>query len=197
MVTFSTEIRAVIGAEVHFDEIEERYARCLDLKTPKVRRADGTMMGRIPLKVAVLLRIGLRRVLELTESFARDVNAGRFAPSIESAEALLEAASLLKGLQLRVEKVVKDKDMKVINEFDDQAVKDLGGSKSDWGHSERYKAMNMLAIIDRTRPEQMRTAVCGVGLGLLLAITAAERYNAIETEFVRLCDVDFRTGGGA
>jgi hypothetical protein len=189
MVAFSAEIRTAVAAESYFDQIEERYWRCAELKASGVECDDASIAGNVPLKIATVLQIGLRRALRLTESFVADVNAGCFAASIESAEALLETASLLKECQLRVEKIALGKDIRMITALEELGMDAFIRSESPaWKLPARHAVpdLNPSLITDRATLESVKTAVCIVALGLLITITAIERYSGVQTGFVRL-----------
>lgn len=195
MVKFSARMRAATGAGGYLDEVERSYARCRDLMASEVRPLETSATANVPLRVAAVLQTGLRRVVELTESFVTEVNDGR--PGTDIADALLETANVLKDLQLRVEKVVNDKTAMAISELDKRATDLLALPSSIPGDPDRHKALNTVTGIDRTHHEQVKTAVYVVRLGLLLVITVIERYTAVKDEFIRVCDLDRQTPGGA
>lgn len=194
MVKFSAQTRAATGAGGYLDEVERSYARCRDLTASEVRHPEAPATANIPLKVAVVFHTGLRRVVELTESFVAVVNDGR--PGTGIADALLETANVLKDLQRRVEKVVNDKTAAAIIKLDKRATDLLSPPSSTPEGSDRHSALNTVTGIDRTHHEQVKTAVYVVRLGLLLVITVIERYMAVRDEFIRECEMDRRTRGG-
>lgn len=194
MVKFSRQTRAATGAGGYLDEVERSYARCRDLTASEVRHPETPATANIPLKVAAVFQAGLRRVVELTESFVAMVNDGR--PGTDIADAVLETANMLKDLQVRVEKVVNDKNAAAIDELDKRATDLLAPPSSTPEGSDRHGALNTATGIVGTHHEQVKTAVYVVRLGLLLVITVIERYTAVADEFIRACEMDRRTRGG-
>lgn len=148
---FSGAVRAAYPNKQILDEIEARYQRALTLKIPVVRASEISPVAKTPLKIQVLLQVGLRRALELTESFIRAVNDQLFAPTYVTARALLECVVLLYEIWSRVERVVTDWDRTGLKELDEKSMAALLGSKSDaWvGDPEQFQAVNILTIIDR------------------------------------------------
>jgi hypothetical protein len=186
MVKFSARVRTATGANVYLDEVEVRYARCRDLMASEVPSADVSTMANIPAKVAAVFQIGLRRAVELTESFVTAVNDGR--PGTDIAETLLDTANVLKDLQLRVERGVDEKTAAAVSDLDKRATDLLASRSSTPGGADRHDALSTVTGIDRSPHEQVKTAVYVVRLGLLLIITALERHTAVQDEFIRVND---------
>jgi len=177
MVKFSAQIRATIGADGCLDEVEQRYARCRDLMAPEARPADAPMTANIPVKAALAFQAGLRRVAKLTESFVTDVNDGGLGTA--SADALLQTAGMLIELQLRTENVVENKTATSVSDLDQQATDLLASTPPDSASSDGPQALHTPTVIAHTRQQEIKAIVSRVGFGLLLIITAIERYRVM------------------
>jgi hypothetical protein len=195
MVRFSARVRAATGANVYLDEVERRYARCRDLIASEVPSADAFTTANTPLKVSAVFQTGLRRAVELTESFVAAVNDGR--SGADTPQALLDTANVLKDLQLRVERVVEDKTAAALSDLDKRATDLLASRSSIPGVTGRDEASSTVTGIDRSPHDLVKTAVYVVRLGLLLIITAVERHSAVRDEFIRVGDdLEMQTRGG-
>ncbi len=97
-VTFSPDARAGVEKQTYFDEVEEGYRRVARLRVAQVDPQTFSPVAGIPVKVLVLLQADLRRVLELTEAFVTEINAGLLTPPFVTARAALETSCLLYSL---------------------------------------------------------------------------------------------------
>jgi hypothetical protein len=146
-IQFTAEARAKFDDQAYFDELEECAERLTALRMGQVD-PDESPVAKIPMKVAALLQVGIRRILELTESFVSDVNAGRYTPPFISARATVETACLMYSAIQRVREANTTRDLSALEEFDERIMKMLVGGKSrEWAHPDEYEAVNVLTVI--------------------------------------------------
>jgi len=149
MLAFSDDLRRHCP-ETRFDDVIRFYSDARAFLLPKVRREDISLVAKVPFKVAVILQIGLRRALHLTESTVRELNVGAFIPSFVLSRALLETACVVYDTWDRAENAMKSADGSALADFDEHVMAALVGSRSEhWGHPEIVKATNILTIVER------------------------------------------------
>jgi hypothetical protein len=128
---------------------EEFYETLTNLKLASFRREEFSPIANIPLKIRVLLQVGLRRVLELADAFTREAEAHSWVPLFVLSRATVEAAALLYDVWMRTREVLRSGDHSALSTFDDHAMKLLLGAKvEEWG-GQGFTAVNVLTLIDR------------------------------------------------
>lgn len=128
-VQFTPELRAKFADQAYFDEIEQFYARLTALRMGQTD-PDESPIAKLPVKVTALVQVGIRRVLELTESFVSDVNAGRYTPPFVTSRAAVETACLMYRTVQQVREMIDAQDLAAVEEFDARIMRILVGGKS-------------------------------------------------------------------
>ncbi len=118
------------------------------LRKLSILARDISPVAKIPVKTRVLFQVALRRVLELSESFFREANAGSFAPPYVIARALLETASLAFHVWKNTKEIIDTRDKQGLLAFDERTTRALLGARSEkWGYAEKFQAINVLTVI--------------------------------------------------
>jgi len=131
------------------DKFEEFYEKLTNLKLAAFRSATFSPIANIPLKIRVLLQVGLRRVLELADAFSREVEAQSWVPLFVLSRATVETAALLSDVWMRTREVLGSGDHSALSTFDEHAMKLLLGARvEEWG-GQGFTAVNVLTLIDR------------------------------------------------
>lgn len=152
-VAFTQELRAKFADQKYLDEVERLYKRVTTLRMGQVD-PDQSPIAKMPAKVIVVLQVGLRRILELTESFIADVNAGLFTPPFVTARAVVETACLLRRVVQRVREITGAHDLAALKDLDPWLMRVLmGGKSSEWTHADEYEAINVLSVIKQLSDE--------------------------------------------
>lgn len=149
MLKFSQDVRRVYPGRRRniFREVEESYVEARKQLRPKLEAEDLSPVAKIPFKTSVLLQVGLRRALELTESTVREINAHALVSSFVTSRALFETACVMFYTWKKVEAVLTSPSPPCLEEFDDDVMQLLmGGRDKDWGGP--VQAKNILTIID-------------------------------------------------
>ncbi|MGE3341796.1 MAG: hypothetical protein AB7L71_00050 [Vicinamibacterales bacterium] len=153
MERFTTEFRALHET----DDADRIEATLAGLEREQFTEMDGTTfspVSKVPSKLFDLLQVGLRRIIELTESSVREMNRGKVVTAYVLVRAVLETSCLLLDATRRAQKAVKNGDAKAVDEIDKFLMDVLVGFKSpEWGFSEEYVARNVLTIIQRLTKE--------------------------------------------
>jgi len=149
MLEFSEDLRRNCP-EARFDDVIRFYSDARAFLLPKVRPEDISLVASVPFKVAIILQVGLRRALHLTESTVRELNAGGFIPSFVLSRALLETACVVYDTEDRFENAMQSSDRSALAAFDEDAEAVLLGSRSEpWGHPEIVEFENIVNIVNR------------------------------------------------
>lgn len=149
MLKFSQEVRRVYPGRRRtiFREIEESYGEAQKQRRPELKAEDVSPVAKIPFKTTVLLQVGLRRALELTESTVREINAHSLVSAFVTSRALFETACVIFYTWKKVETVLNSRSNRVLEEFDDDVMQLLLGARDkDWGGP--VQAKNILTVID-------------------------------------------------
>ena len=129
-----------------FGEIEKLYANALKYLLPELRAADVSEVAKVPHKTKVLLQVGLRRAIELTEATVRELNSSAFIPPFVTARATLETASVMLYTGNRVKSVVDSGSPTEVGKLDDDVLQLLMGTRAEgWGGE--IQAKNILTIM--------------------------------------------------
>ncbi len=147
---FSQELKTRYPS-LRYEEVEHQLARAQAAAVPVSRAAAISPVAKIPFKIIDILQAGLRRNLELAASFIGSFNAQLFVPLFVDARAVVETASLLWDLSMRVRRVLAQGGKGALSELDTHLMKVLLGAKSkEWvGDPDKYQAPNVLTILDR------------------------------------------------
>lgn len=149
VLKFSPKVRKVYPGcrPAIFAEIENSYAEARKHLRPQLKASDISLVAKVPHKTSVLLQVGLRRALELTEAAVREVNAHALVSSFVTSRALFETACVMFYTWKRVEIVLTSRSSPNVEELDDDVMQLLMGSRDkDWGGP--VQAKNILTIID-------------------------------------------------
>lgn len=149
MPRFSPHVRRVYPGRRRtiFREIEKSYAGARKYLRSDLKAADVSLVAKVPYKTFVLLQVGLRRALELTESTVREMNAHALVSSFVTSRALFETACAIFYTWKRVEVALTSQSSPNLEELDDDVMQLLmGGRDKDWGGP--VQAKNIQTIID-------------------------------------------------
>lgn len=124
-----------------------------EMRALQRRECDGIALSPVskaPLQVMVLLQVGLRRTIELTEAAIREINLRNLASTALLSRGTLETACLLWDSMNAIEEVVKTGDpMEVRRLFETFSKSLLGGKAKQLMIDETIEARNVLTIIQR------------------------------------------------
>ncbi len=149
MERLSGQVRTLLGPPERTESFRRYHAEAEELKREAIDPKDFSPLAKIPVKIQVLLQAGLRRLLDLTDAFIRDANAGQLAPAFVNARAAMETAMLVFDVTFRASDVLKARDKAALTALDEVVMKGLLVSKSDgWGSAE-LQAPNVLTVIQR------------------------------------------------
>lgn len=130
MGRFSDEIRTRFPEYDNPAKIEEHLA---DLETRLVAMVDGrevSPVASIPVKMVVILQVGMRRVLELGNAALAEINGQHLTAMCVLVRAVFETCCLLYDLSKHLDKTVEADDTASLEEFDKYMVAALLGHKS-------------------------------------------------------------------
>ena len=148
---FSAKIRAGITdttAVEGMDKIESLYARGSRLTVARISVAEVSPVAKLPVKIAVLSHVALRRTLELAASFVREVNAVALLAPFLLSRAALETACLAFHIWKEAEECTKADDTSALSLLHEQADKALLGAKSTKYRFELLpQSINVLTIV--------------------------------------------------
>jgi hypothetical protein len=148
----------------HFDEsiktgFAERNApsdieAALDvLQRLKTAECDGLALSpvsKIPAQVFILLQVGLRRTIELTEAAIREINRRNLVTTALLSRGTLETSCLLWDVMRQIESVVQTGDTANITELLGILAKSLlGGKAKDVMIDDSIVARNVVTVIER------------------------------------------------
>jgi len=156
MIKFCAEVREAIPGLSAFDAIEKLYEEGLSPKQPAILAVDVSPVAKIPLKTRVLFQVALRRILELTESFVREVDARAFVAPYVIGRAALETACAAYDVWQQAKIILEKRDKKGLGEFDERTMKGLLGAKSEeWKQALQPESINVLTLIDRISKDKV------------------------------------------
>jgi hypothetical protein len=142
--------KRLAGKVEALDRFQKTYEDLRDLREPEQDNRKVSPIATMPGKIHSLLQIGLRRTLELAESFIRELNAGSFTPLFIMSRALFETGGLLLDATIRIEDVTVAKAKDKLDELDEHLMSVMFGFKSaEWPMTLEYQAKNVVTIIER------------------------------------------------
>lgn len=136
------------------EKVEKTLAALETHLVPEMDARTFSPVSKVPAKLYDLLQVGLRRVIELSESAIREMNRQKVTSAYVLVRAILETSCLLLDASRMAEKAVKEDDPKKVDQVDKFLMDVLVGFKSkEWAFSEEYIARNVLTIIQRLTKE--------------------------------------------
>ena len=142
--------KRLTGKIEELDRFQKTYEELRDLREAIQDNRKVSPIATMPGKIHSLLQIGLRRSLELTEAFIRELNAGSFTPLFVLSRALFETGALLFDATIRVQEVTETRAKYKLEELDKHLMNVMFGFKSaDWEMTLEYQAKNVVTIIER------------------------------------------------
>ena len=131
-------------------KVEERLKELIDLKVPICDGIGLSPVSPLPAKVFILMQVGLRRTIELTEASMREIIRQNVSSTCVLVRAALETACLLWEVMRQVESAVNKGDKTDVKELDRLISSTLlGGKSKKWALSEKMVARNVLTIIQK------------------------------------------------
>lgn len=131
-------------------DVEASYEKIVGLKKANVGGSDVWPACRMAVSIDVIQQVGIRRVVDLTEAFSRDVNAEAFAPVWVGSRALIEVAAVMYDVTERAQACVKNATPDTFHACDTLIGKIYLGFKSmEWAYSEDITAKNVLTTVEK------------------------------------------------
>jgi hypothetical protein len=107
-------------------------------------------VASIPFKARGMFQIGLRRSIEIADSFVATFNASLYAPLFILARSSVETGCLMWEFWMRMAEILLTNDKAALLDFDDRMIKAILGRKVGRnGEAPEYQAPNVLTIIQR------------------------------------------------
>lgn len=149
-IVFASPVRITTAGILHDMEHFSDAVRAMYPLEKDPQRVTVSPVSRIPVKVSVIFQVGLRRMIELSNSTIRETNLENLSSMCVIGRSAFETACLLYDVSQQVEQYVKDDKPDSIEELDKYLVAILLGHKSkDWALDEKIEARNILGIIRR------------------------------------------------
>jgi hypothetical protein len=107
-------------------------------------------VSKAPAQVIILLQVGLRRIIELTEAAIREINLRKLVSTALLSRAILETACLLWDVMNAIEEAVASRDHAQVKGLLETVSKSLlGGKAKDLRIDEQIESRNVITIIQR------------------------------------------------
>jgi hypothetical protein len=150
MEWFSRHFKKVHAENNAPTQIEKRLEELIGLKVPSCDGIGLSPVSKLPAKVFILMQVGLRRTIELTQAAMREMNGQDVSSTCVLVRATLETACLLWEVMRQVKAAVDKGDAADVEELDRSISSTLlGGKSKNWALSAEIAAKNVLTIIQK------------------------------------------------
>ena len=131
-------------------DIETALNAMRELKRPECDGIALSPVSKAPAQVIILLQVGLRRTIELTEAAIREINLRNLVSTALLSRGTLETACLLWDVMNAIEEVVASGDRAEVKRLLETLSKSLlGGKAKEVMIDETIEARNVMTIIQR------------------------------------------------
>lgn len=150
MALFDESIKREFPEHNGPEDIETALDAMRELKRPECDGIALSPVSKAPAQVTILLQVGLRRTIELTEAAIREINLRNLVSTALLSRGTLETACLLWDVMNAIEEVVASGDRAEVKRLLETLSKSLlGGKAKEVMIDETIEARNVITIIQR------------------------------------------------